>query len=309
MRLDDVEPFAGVTPEWAWGGSRGAGVRVAVIDSGVDADHPLLDGCVETQVAVEVDASGVATVVHDVVGDDFGHGTACAGIVHSIAPAASIVSIKVLGEGLSGKAAAFHRGLQWAAEQGCEVLNLSLGTNRREWALPFYEACDDAYFRGSMVVTAANNVSRSSYPSLFASVTSVACNLATDPMRFHHNPHPPTEFLARGIDVEVAWRAGARLRVTGNSYAAPHLSGIAALVRSKHPWMRPHQVKAVLSATAANVREAIPAEPAGRIASALLAKATASVIAGSPASVLGGGPSVIGPGAVIGELRPPAAEP
>lgn len=111
VRLDDVEPFAGITPEWAWGGSRGDGVRVAVIDSGVDADHPLLEGCVETQVAIEVDASGVATVVHDVAGDDFGHGTACAGIVHSIAPAASIVSIKVLGQGLSGKAAAFHRGL------------------------------------------------------------------------------------------------------------------------------------------------------------------------------------------------------
>lgn len=301
VQVDDVEPFAGVTPEWAWGGSRGEGVRVAVIDSGVDADHPLLDGCVETQVAIEVDGAGVATVVHDVDGDDFGHGTACAGIVHSIAPEASIISVKVLGEGLSGKAAAFHRGLQWAAEQGCEILNLSLGTNRREWALPFYEACDEAYFRGSLVVAAANNVSRSSYPSLFASVVSVACNLATDPMRFHHNPQPPTEFLARGIDVEVAWRAGARLRVTGNSYAAPHLSGIAALVRAKHPWMRPHQVKAVLSATAANVREAMPAEPAGRIASALHAKATASVLGTSPASI-------IGPGSVLADYRPPPPE-
>ncbi len=278
VRVDDVEPLGGITPEWAWGGSRGEGVRVAVIDSGIDADHPVLQGCVEQQVSVEVDAHDTPTVVEHTTGDDFGHGTACAGIIHSIAPAASIVSVKVLGQGLSGKAAAFHRGLQWAAEQGCQVINLSLGTNRREWALPFYEACDDAYFRGSLVVAAANNVLRSSYPSLFASVVSVACNLTTDPMRFHHNPHPPTEFLARGIDVDVAWRAGGRLRVTGNSYAAPHLSGIAALVRSKHPWMRPHQVKAVLSATAANVREALPAEPAGRFASALYAKASGSVI-------------------------------
>lgn len=278
VRVDGVEPFGGVTPDWAWGGSRGAGVRVAVIDSGVDADHPLLQGCVEQQVSIEVDASDTPVVVERTAGDDFGHGTACAGIIHSIAPEAQVVSIKVLGDGLSGKATAFHRGLQWAAEQGCQVINLSLGTNRREWALPFYEACDDAYFRGSLVVAAANNVLRSSYPSLFASVVSVACNLASDPMRFHHNPHPPTEFLARGIDVEVAWRGGGRLRVTGNSYAAPHLSGIAALVRAKHPWMRPHQVKAVLSATAANVREALPAQPAGRFASALYAKATGSVI-------------------------------
>ena len=287
VHVDDVEPFGGVTPEWAWGGSDGSGVRVAVIDSGVDADHPLLGGRVVTQVAVEVDGAGVTSIVEDSVGDDFGHGTACAGIVHSIAPAASIVSVKVLGQGLSGKAAAFHRGLQWAVEQGCEIVNLSLGTNRREWALPFYEACDEAYFRGSLVVTAANNVLRSSYPSLFASVTSVACNLATDPMRFHHNPRPPTEFLARGIDVDVAWRGGARLRVTGNSYAAPHLSAIAALVRSKHPWMRPHQVKAVLSATAANVREAIPAEPAGRFSSSIHARATGSTLGSGFGSTLG----------------------
>ena len=281
VQVDDVEPMGGVTPEWAWGGSRGAGVRVAVIDSGVDADHPLLQGCVERQVAVEVDASDTPAVVQGSTGDDFGHGTACAGIIHSIAPEASIVSVKVLGQGLSGKAAAFLRGLQWAVEEGCQVINLSLGTNRREWALPFYEACDDAYFRGALVVAAANNVLRSSYPSLFASVASVACNLSADPLRFHHNPRPPTEFLARGVDVDVAWRGGGRLRVTGNSYAAPHLSAIAALVRAKHPWMRPHQVKAVLSATAANVREALPAEPAGRFASALHAKATGSVLGGS----------------------------
>jgi subtilisin family serine protease len=94
-------------------------------------------------------------------------------------------------------------------------------------------------------------------------VTSVACNLATDPLRFHYNPEPPTEFLARGIDVEVPWLGGTSIRGTGNSYAAPHIAGIAALIRSKHPELRPFQVKAVLWAVAANVREA--PRPAGRL--------------------------------------------
>ena len=95
------------------------------------------------------------------------------------------------------------------------MINLSLGTRKREWALAFYDVCDRAYFGNSFVVTAANNVQRRSFPSLYASVTSVACNLDDDPFRFHFNPEPPTEFLAQGIDVEVAWLDGQTIRTTG----------------------------------------------------------------------------------------------
>ena len=90
-----------------------------------------------------------------------------------------------------------------------------------EWALPFYEVCDQAYFRNCFVVTAANNVPRPSFPSLFGSVTSVACNLATDPIRFHWNPEPPTEFLAPGIDIDVPWMGGGRMRDHGQLLRRP----------------------------------------------------------------------------------------
>ena len=122
------------------------------------------------------------------------------------------------------------------------------------------------------MVTAANNLAKSSFPSLYASVASVACNLSKDPFRFHFNPEPPTEFLAPGIDVEVSWRGGTRVVGTGNSYAAPHIAGIAALIKSKHPDLRPFQLKTVLWATAANVREA--PRPAGRLTGALRARST-----------------------------------
>jgi len=264
LRLPGRASLDDLSPEWAWGGSTGRDVRVAVVDSGVEADHPALEGCVDVDagVAVTMDGAG-GTADVPAHGDSFGHGTAVAGIIHSLAPEARITSVKVLGEGLQGKAAAFLRGLGWAIEQGFDVVNLSLGTTRRDWALPFYELCDRAYFANCLLVTAANNVARTSFPSLYGTVTSVACNLATDPFRFHHNPEPPTEFLARGIDVDLAWRGGGRLRGTGNSYAAPHIAGIAALIRSKHPELRPFQVKTVLWATAANVREAPPV--AGRL--------------------------------------------
>ena len=281
LRLPGAVSLDDLSPAWAWGGATGRGVRVAVIDSGVEAGHPALDGCVDADAGLAVLMDSEDNTLdqlgpHD---DSFGHATAVAGIIHSLAPEARITSIKVLGAGLGGKAAAFLRGLGWAIEQGFDVINLSLGTNRREWALPFYELCDEAYFKGCMVVTAANNVMRASYPSLFGSVTSVACNLSTDPFRFHYNPTPPTEFLARGIDVEVLWREGSTVRSTGNSYAAPHIAGIAALIRSKHPDLRPFQVKTVLWATAANVREA--PRPAGRLSQVMRPVTTSVRVTGA----------------------------
>jgi subtilisin family serine protease len=249
-------------------------VRVAVVDSGVQADHPDLEGRVDvgSGVTVTLDDAGEALISNEPHEDVFGHGTACAGVIHQLAPAASITSVRVLGSGLVGKASAFLAGLGWAVEQGFDVINLSLGTSKRDWALAFYEVCDKAYFQGSFVVTAANNMARPSFPSLYASVTSVACNLSKDPFRFHYNPDPPTEFLAPGIDVEVPWRGGGHIVGTGNSYAAPHIAGIAALVKSKHPELRPFQLKTVLWATAANVREA--PRQAGRLTTMFRAGST-----------------------------------
>lgn len=283
VRLGDVEPLQGITPAWAWGGATGEGVRVAIIDSGIEADHPWLEGCVEVDrgVVVSMAADGTPAVAQEPHDDVFGHGTACAGIVHEVAPGARITSIRVLGPRLSGRSEVFLRGLQWAIEHEYDVVNLSLGTTRRDVALAFHELCDEAYFRNTVLVTAANNVPAPSFPSLYASVISVACNTASDPFRFHWNPEPPTEFLARGIDVEMAWRGGTTTVGTGNSYAAPHVAGLAALVRSKHPELRPFQVKTVLWACAANVVEA-PVR-AGRFG-------TASMRASRVLRALGDGP-------------------
>jgi subtilisin len=257
LRLQETTGLEDLSPQWAWEGASGKGVRVAIVDSGVDYDHPALRGAEGRDDGVEivVDEDGSVREIPGPHTDDFGHGTACAGIVRAFAPDAHITSVKVIGR-QSGKAPGFLRGLAWAAQNGFDVINVSLGTGKRDWALPFYEICDVAYFNGCFVTSAANNVQRISFPSLYASVTSVACNLSADPFRFHFNPAPPTEFLARGIDVEVAWVNGTVIRTTGNSFAAPHIAGIAALVLSKHPGLRPFQLKTVLWATAANVLEA-----------------------------------------------------
>ena len=97
---------------------------------------------------------------------------------------------------------------------------------------------------------APNNVAIASYPSLFAAVVSVAAHDVHDAEAWFYNPHPPVEFGAYGLDVDVAWKDGGRITATGNSFAAPHIAAYAARIRSVHPSATPFEIKTILAATA-----------------------------------------------------------
>ncbi len=250
-------PLGEITPEWAWGGSRGADVRIAVVDSGIEHDHPALEGCVRSGIVVEYDES--EEMDHRIEPDDppqdmAGHGTACAGIIHSIAPEAELYSVRVLGNDIRGRAIQFAAGLDWAIDERMHVVNMSLSTGKQDYYALFHELADDAYFKNIMLVSAVNNIPGPSFPSLFSSVISVAAHEGQDPFIYYYNPAPPVEFGAPGIDVRVAWKDKQIVTTTGNSFAAPHITGIVALIRSKHPELTPFQVKSVLWACAANAR-------------------------------------------------------
>jgi len=259
-RLAQPRPFASLTREWAWGCSTGAGVIVAIIDSGVERDHPAVGGRLQHSVRVEIRGDEAVVVDDPEAIDVVGHGTACAGIIHALAPEADLVSVRVLGPDNRGKGVAFAAGLDWAIEHGAGVANLSLSSRNEAMFATFHDLADRAYFANVLLVSAANNVPGPSYPSLFASVISVAAHDLPDAWAFFYNPEPPVEFGAHGVDVDVAWRNGGRIVATGNSFAAPHIAGIAALVRSRHPESSPFEVKAILAATS---NAAIPEAQAG----------------------------------------------
>ncbi len=246
---------APITREWAWGGSSGVGVRVAVVDSGVDPDHPDVGG-VEEAVVVRADPDGAPLAEPDQEPDVSGHGTACAALVRSIAPDCRLTSVRVLGSDFTGTGRDLLAGLQWALAHGCQVVNLSVATTRREFTPALHELIDEAYFNSSIVVASAHNMPVASWPWRFSSVVSVASHERPDPFEFHYNPEPPVEFFARGADIDVAWPGGGHIRVTGNSFATPHISGLCALILSKHPRLTPFQLKSVLHATATNVESA-----------------------------------------------------
>jgi subtilisin family serine protease len=255
--LAPVPPLDEITPDWAWGGSTGEAVKIAVIDSGIDADHPAVGGRVSGQVAI---TDGPLGLLHDDEPheDSYGHGTACAGIIRQVAPGCELYSVKVLGSKLTGRGTTFVAGIRWAIENGMHVCNLSMGTTRKNFFAVLHDLADRAYFKNTMLVTAANNMPVPSFPSLYASVISVASHEGHDPYLFYYNPSPPpVEFGAPGIDVRVAWSEGGWITATGNSFAAPHITGVVARILGKHPGLTLFQMKTVLRALSANMsREA-----------------------------------------------------
>jgi subtilisin len=241
-----------VTREWAWGGSTGKGARVCILDSGVEADHPLVGG-LESAVAISLGDDEEAIISEDEEGDLSGHGTACAGVVRSLAPECSLSSVRVLGAGFTGGGGVLLAGLRHAVEEGFDVINMSLSTTKKPFAAILHELADSAYFRRTVLVASAHNMPVESYPWRFSSVISVGSHEEPDPLTFFYNPSPPVEFFGRGVNVDVAWLEGRSITVSGNSFATPHLTAICALILAKHPELTPFQLKNVLYLTATNV--------------------------------------------------------
>jgi subtilisin family serine protease len=228
---------------------------VCLVDSGVDAEHPLVRG-IDRAVVPVAGADGEPSIAADDAGDVSGHGTACAGIIRALAPGAAVTSVRVLGPDITGSADDLLAGLGWAIEQRFDVISMSLSTRKRSIVPDLYRLADEAYFGNSLLVACAHNLPVESFPWRFASVLSVAGHAGSDPFEIHCNASPPVEFYARGVDVEVAWSGGGTITATGNSFATPHLAAVCARIRGAHPGLTPFQVKHLLYLTATNVEVA-----------------------------------------------------
>ena len=153
------------------------GVKVCILDSGIEADHPDV-GELAGAVAVEVGEGDEISVVDDVEGDLCGHGTACAGIVRSIAKECELYSVRVLGAD-SRAADGAPRRPSLGVEHGFDVINMSLSTTKSHAGL-LHEVADLAYFRRTVLVASAHNMPvESSWR--FSSVISVGS---------HESPRP-----------------------------------------------------------------------------------------------------------------------
>ncbi|MEM9416511.1 MAG: S8 family serine peptidase [Planctomycetota bacterium] len=238
----------------AMGEADGTGVRVAVVDTGVEHDHPWLGGKLAASYVVETDSApgsdGRAEVRPTEPLDVCGHGTAAAGQVRRIAPGSELISIRVLSASREGSSEALVEALRWLSTQDVGVVNMSLSTLRLALALRIGQAVDDLYARNVCCVCAKGyQQDGRDYPTSFASTVGVTyAQLRTAELR--PRKHDLVEFEASGVGNTVAWQHGTTRRVTGSSYATPLVTGLITRWLQLDPALTPYQLKTLLHAYA-----------------------------------------------------------
>lgn len=226
---------------------RGKGVRIALLDSGVETGHPALGGLQLSDDIVVIPEDSKLRVVPGEGRDLYGHGTAVASILHRVAPEAEIGSIRVLGESLSARTAIILEGARLAMERGYHILNCSLGCGILDHVLKYKHWVDEAYTKGVHVVAACNNLDsgRPEWPAFFPSVFAVNMARVEEDREVYYRAGSLVEFAARGVDVEVPWSGGGVKTVSGSSFAAPQVSGMLACLLGEVPGITPVQAKAL----------------------------------------------------------------
>ena len=220
--------------------STGAGILVAVLDTGVDATHPDL--------ASSISALGWDFVDEDANPDDepggiaAGHGTHVAGIVHTIAPSATILPVRVLGPNGQGSTVGVARGVRWAIQRGADVINLSLGLDVDSDVMK--EAIDDAHDAGILVVSAAGNAgayNNEHFPARLSRVASVASTDSLDLKSGFSNWSSHVSMSAPGDGILSTYLDHGYATWSGTSFSTPMISGAAALWLQAHPAASPDE--------------------------------------------------------------------
>ena len=251
--------------------NKGTGVRVAIIDTGIDYTHPDLDG----------NYKGGYNFVsgNDKPMDDSGHGTHVAGIVAAedngigvvgVAPEASLYAVKVLDSSGSGTFSNVIAGIDWSVRNGMQIISMSLGANSGSTALQ--DAVDSAYNAGIVIVAAAGNdgnyagtTDTVDYPARYDSVIAVAATDSSDSRAIWYNSIPITgsstgpqvELSAPGASIYSTVPTGAcglcdpsgYRYLSGTSMATPHVTGTAALIIASNPELTNVEIRWLLRNT------------------------------------------------------------
>ncbi len=253
--------------KWLASHARGKGIEVAVIDSGIDASHPQLDGRVSRGCTVAKNNRGEIVIREVEAGknrDGYGHGTAVAGIIADLAPAARLVSVKVLDDYNSCTGDVLIAGLKWALDQNIRLLNMSLTTSKPADIQKLFPLCERAYVQNSIIVAAKRNFGDLGCPAMFSSVISVDREEYVEKLRVHYRPYNMIEFDARGTQIKVLAPGGGYGIQTGTSFATPHVCGMVALLLERFPRLTAVEAKSALMAFS---RMAAPARESHQSAS------------------------------------------
>ncbi|MBA2468854.1 MAG: S8 family serine peptidase [Chloroflexia bacterium] len=236
----------------------GESAVIAVLDTGVDPDHPALAAnilangvnMIENTFDVRDLPNGIDDDQDGQVDEMVGHGTHVAGIALQVAPDADILPVKVLNSDGVGDAFSVTAGIYYAVEQGADVINLSLGTTYESIAIQ--TAVDDASSDGVIVVAATGNGDRSlpvEFPAAADSVISVASTTAGADKASYSNFNEFVDISAPGSNVSSAYPDGLYTSASGTSMSAPIVAGSIALILERQPDVTVESIFAVLQST------------------------------------------------------------
>ncbi|NLV73315.1 MAG: S8 family peptidase [Chloroflexi bacterium] len=264
----------------------GDGVRIAIVDTGIDQSHP--------------DFQGRILNTHDITGetvqDGCGHGTHCAGIAagsgaaskgkyRGVAPRASLLIAKVLRNDGSGMMSDVMEGVEWAVDQGAQVISLSLGEAcSSDGNDPLSELCEAAIQRGVVIVSAAGNEGPMSYsigsPAAAPSIITVGASSDLDRIAEFSSRGPTADGRVKpditfpGVDIISARAQGTSMgtpvnayytSASGTSMATPHAAGLCALMLQASPTLKPSEIKERLMSSARDLSFAPNAQGKGLV--------------------------------------------
>ena len=215
------------------GGRRGAGVRIAVVDSGVHVQHPHVGGV----------AGGVAITPDGSENDDYldrlGHGTAVTAAIKEKAPEAELFAVKVFGDRLATSCTALVRAIEWAAERRARLINLSLGTANPAHEARLSEAVAGAAERGSLVVSAQESDGVRWLPGSLPGAIGVRLDwsCARHSVRIGADADGSPVFLASGFPRPIPGVSPVR-NLGGISFAVANVTGVLARLLEREPDVR-----------------------------------------------------------------------
>ena len=206
----------------------GTGTRVGVIDSGFNAGKKnvhVLNGTSFCNGDAQPDSN---------YKDMIGHGTACIGVIHSKAPNAEFLPVKIFESELITTMDILCKAIYWCVEHHCHIINLSLGTVDESNSDVLKEACDFAHKHQTFIVAATSNDGQPSIPASFPNVFGVAGGKVNGKFDYFYDPHQKIQFVARGDRQRLNWLGDKQIFMGGSSFAAPHISGLIALIIEKY---------------------------------------------------------------------------